>query len=199
MRKKKLLIAIVIIILILILIHPIYLRAIGNSVIVSNKLRKSDAILVLSGDNPNGDRVRDGVKLLKAKWANIIVLSGNNIAWQTNLADVMEKQALYLGVSKKDIIKVRHKADSTLEESQAIVKILKKRGISKVILVTSNFHSRRAARIISRGFNGKVEFIVYAVKDKYYYPDPSNWWKSRIQVKTLFFELVKTIWSFLEN
>lgn len=196
--KKKFIIPVVILIL-LIVTHPIYLRAIGNFVIINDKIEKADAILVLSGDNPSGDRLKNGIKLLKDKWANKLVLSGNFIAWQTNLADIMEKQALYLGANKENIIKIRHRSDSTSEESKKLLKVFKQFHIKKVIFVTSNYHTKRAKRILNRGFNDEIELLAFPVKDTYFYPDPDNWWKSRIQAKTLLQELTKTVWSYLEK
>lgn len=195
--KKKIIIPIAIL-MVLIVTHPIYLRAIGNFVIINDKLEKADAILVLSGDNPNGDRLKNGIKMLKSKWANRLVVSGNDIAWRTNVADIMEKQALYLGAKKQNIIKVRHRSDSTSQESKKLLQVFKRSHIKKVILVTSNYHTRRAKRILNKAFNNEIELLAFPVHDTYYYPDPDNWWKSRIQAKTLLLELTKTIWSYLE-
>lgn len=195
--KKKLLIPAVILV-ILLAAHPVYLRAIGRSVIVNDKLQKADAVLVLSGDNPKGDRLKAGVKLLKNKWADKLVLSGNYIAWETNLADIMQRQAIRLGVKKDRIIKIKHESDSTIDERETIIKVLERNKIKSIILVTSNFHTKRASRILKESFRDKIKFTVHAVRDKYYYPNPDNWWKSRIQAKTLFLELVKTGWSYFE-
>lgn len=199
LKKYKFLIILISIAGILLLAHPIYLRAMGNFLIVGDELQKADAILVLSGDNPKGERLKYGVKLLKDKWADKLVLSGNYIAWETNLADIMERQSVSLGVDKNKIIKVRHRADSTLEESRLIAKKLQAQGIKKIIVVTSNFHTRRARRVLNKGFNGKIRIIIYSITDTYYFPDPDNWWKSRIQAKTLVLEMFKNLWSVLEN
>lgn len=196
MRKKVFLLVFLAVVL---AAHPLYLPAIGRSVIANDKIDKADAIFVPAGDNAKGDRAHEAIKLYKKGFAKKLLLSGDNIAWRTNSADIMEKQALYYSVPKKDIIKIEHTADSTLEEARIILKAVKRHEIKSVILVTSNYHSKRAKRAVSKGFGNQIKVFVHAANDRQFYPDPDNWWKSRRQAKTLLQELIKTAWSYTEK
>jgi uncharacterized SAM-binding protein YcdF (DUF218 family) len=178
---------------------PIYLPAIGKSIVVSDKLEKSDAILVLSGDSPKGERTLQAVRLFKQRWAPSLIFSGNTIAWQTNLADIMEKEALSMDINEKSIIKFKHKADSTLEEARLLKPFLISKKIKKIVVVTSNFHSRRAKRVLSNVYGSSIKIIIYPIKDSFYYNDPADWWKNRRYAKTFVEELIKTVWSYFER
>lgn len=195
-NKIKLLIFSVVLVWVL---YPLYLPRVGRVVIVNDKIQKADAIFVPAGDSRNGDRTNKAIALYKKGIANTLILSGDDIAWRTNSATIMERQAIYNGIPKKHIIKVEHNADSTLGESRIVYKVLKKHKFNSVVLVTSNYHSRRAKRLVSKGFGKEIDLMVYPVIDNQYYPDPDNWWKSRRQAKTLVQELLKTAWSYLER
>lgn len=197
-NKIKILIFLVVLVLVLVL-YPLYLPRLGWVVIVNDKIQKADAIFVPAGDSRHGDRTNKAIALYKKGIANTLILSGDDIAWRTNSATIMERQAVYNGIPKKNIIKVEHNADSTLGESRIVYKVLKKHKFNSVVLVTSNYHSRRAKRLVSKGFGKEIDLMVYPVIDNQYYADPDNWWKSRRQAKTLVQELLKTAWSYLER
>lgn len=184
---------------VLVMLHPLYLPWLGRTLVVNDKLTKADVIFVPAGDNSQGNRTKMAISLYKKGWAKRLLLSGDDIAWRTNSADIMEKQALYYGVPKESIIKIEHNADSSLAESRIVKKVLIKHKIDSVILVTSNYHSKRAKRLAGKGFGDKIDLTVYPVKDNQYYPDPDSWWKSRRQAKTFIQETLKTLWSYIEG
>lgn len=87
-------------------------------------------------------------------------------------------------------------ADSTIEEAHAIEECLKAKGWTSVVIVTSNYHSRRAGRIWRAEIvkaNSPVNFHVDGVADGSF--EPRGWWRKRVYAKTWLLETSKLIWE----
>jgi uncharacterized SAM-binding protein YcdF (DUF218 family) len=80
-------------------------------------------------------------------------------------------------------------ADSTRTEAGIIGKYLREHHIRKMLLVTSNYHTRRAAKLM-RKQNPAVWVVVVAAPDPFF--RPSTWWRTRSGQKTFLFEWMKT-------
>jgi len=176
---------------------PMGLKALGAALITDDPLHPAGAILVLAGESREGDRVRHAVQLFKRGLAPLLVLSGTPLGFRTHEADSMRRHAEYLGVPPARILTVKHDSDSTREEAEVVMPILKRRGLKEVILVTSNYHTARAKRIFQRaaGPSGP-RFIVSSVDDGQFKPE--DWWKRRRYAKTFVYEALKTVWSAVE-
>jgi uncharacterized SAM-binding protein YcdF (DUF218 family) len=175
------------------LYYPNIMMKIGNYLIVSDKLEKCDAILVLAGDNAKGERVIEGAKLFKEGYGNYLILDGTDIGWNTSSADIMEKQALSLNVPSSAIIPVRMDESSTIGEAKASRKFLEKKNFKSLILVSSSYHTRRAKWIFSKVFSETdIKIFAHPSKDSEYNPD--KWWKERTSAKHVFYEYTKLIW-----
>jgi uncharacterized SAM-binding protein YcdF (DUF218 family) len=73
---------------------------------------------------------------------------------------------------------------------------LRRRNVHRVLLVTSDYHSRRAGRIFraaERTLGGGIEIRMVATPDKEFQPD--SWWRSRQGQKIAFMEWTKTLSS----
>ena len=187
----------VLILVVLAFASPVGLKALGAALITDDPLHPADAILVIGGESRQGDRVMHAVKLFKRGLAPLLVLSGTPLGFRTHEADVMRRHAEYLGVPPARILTVKHDSDSTREEAEVVMPILKRRGLKEVILVTSNYHTARAKRIFQRaaGPSGP-RFIVSSVDDGQFKPE--DWWKRRRYAKTFVYEALKTVWSAIE-
>ena len=196
-RWAKRLLGAVLILLVLAFAGPIGLNAMGAALVTDDPLHPADAILVLGGESRQGDRVMHAVKLFKRGLAPLLVLSGTPVGFRTHEADIMRRHAEFLGVPQARILTVKHDSDSTKEEAEAVVPILKGRGLKEVILVTSNYHTARAKRIFERtaGPSGP-HFLVSSVDDGLFKPE--GWWKRRRYAKSFVYEAIKTVWSAIE-
>jgi uncharacterized SAM-binding protein YcdF (DUF218 family) len=176
---------------------PMGLKALGAALITDDPLHPADAILVLAGGTREGDRVRHAVGLFKRGLAPLLVMSGTPMGFRTHEADVMRQHAVFLGVPPDRILAVKHDSDSTREEADVMVPVLKGRGLKDVILVTSNYHTARAKRIFERaaGPDGP-HFRASPATDGLY--DPEEWWMRRRYAKTFVYEALKTVWSAIE-
>src|SRR5579864_2641318 len=123
--------------------HPIF-RFAGESWIVEDKLEHSDAVIVLSDDNFYADRATRAVQVYRQGLAPLVVASGRKLRPYAGIAELMEHDLVERGGPKDKILRVAHDADSTREEAQALAQVAAQRKWRAVILVTSNYHTRRA-------------------------------------------------------
>ena len=174
--------------------HPLYLRALGNYLVVSDPLVKSDALVVLDGDYPRDERLLYAIRLWQEGYAPKIVLSARLGDWMTYADYPSWRHAMKLNVvPRKSLLVVGHDADSTIEEAHRVLPCIHDHGFKKVIIVTSSYHTRRARVVFTRAWAGSgIDFIVSAAASSEYHPD--EWWQHRTDSKTFFYEFSKTIW-----
>jgi hypothetical protein len=67
-----------------------------------------------------------------------------------------------------------HQARSTIDEAVALRPELARRGVKRVLLVTSAHHSRRAWIVFETICSG-IRFVSVPAPDPYYHPD--RWWR----------------------
>jgi len=99
-------------------------------------VKKSDAIVVLTGGR---GRITEGISLLREGAAKVLILSGVNT--KADLKGIFP-EGLKKKVTKRIILEKKSK--DTYENAVEVKKIMKKRGYKSIILITSNYHMRRA-------------------------------------------------------
>src|SRR2546426_12712041 len=159
------------------------LRFAAETWIVEDPLEKADALIVLGDDNFYADRSTRGAQLFREGKAPVIVASGRRLRPNAGVGELMEHDLIERGVPRDKIVRFSHDGDSTLEEAQSLVRIVKERKWHSVIVVTSNFHTRRARYIFQRVFPQGVEVRVASARDGDF--DPEHWWKERKSIKEL--------------
>src|SRR5258706_10324914 len=162
--------------------HPL-LRFIAESWIVEDTLDKADALIVLGDDNFYADRVTRGAQLFREGKAPVVVASGRRLRPSAGIAELMEHDLVERGVPREKIVRFSHDGESTLEEAQALARIVKERKWHSVIVVTSNFHTRRTRYIFLRVFPQSVEVRVASARDGDF--DPEHWREKRKSIKEL--------------
>ena len=114
-----------------------YLKAIGNFLVVSDPLVRSDAIVVLDGD-PKDERLLHSVQLWRSGYAPKVILSARLADWQTYEDYPSWRHARKLKMLPEDALLVAtHNADSTREEAQYFLRFVRQQGFKKV---SSQFH-----------------------------------------------------------
>jgi hypothetical protein len=179
--------------------HPL-LRMAGSFWIVDEAPVASDAIVVLGDDNYDGDRATRAAELLKAGWAPRIVASGRGLRSYASVAELEEHDLTDRGVPISAVVRFAHRAEDTREEAAAISQLVSSHGWKRIILVTSNFHTRRARYIYERSLAPGTVLRVVAARDHDF--DPDNWWTSRTGIKIFAHELVGmvvAIWEMRHN
>ena len=172
------------------------LRFTAESWIIEDSLDKADAAMILGDDNFYADRATRGAELFREGKVSVIVASGKRLRPNAGIAELMEHDLVERGVPRDKIVRFAHDADSTLEEAQALARLAKERKWRSVIVVTSNFHTRRARYIFRRVFPGGVELRIASARDGDF--DPERWWEKRKSTKELtreFAGMVVALWE----
>jgi uncharacterized SAM-binding protein YcdF (DUF218 family) len=175
--------------------HPIF-RFTAESWIVEDSLDKADTLIVLSDDNFYADRATRAAELFREGKAPLVVASGRRLRPNAGIAELMEHDLVERGVPKDKIVRFAHDADSTQEEAEALAKLARTRKWRKVIVVTSNYHTRRARYIFRRVFPQDIEIRVASAHDANF--DPGHWWENRAATKRLMREfagMLVAVWE----
>ena len=166
----------------------------GNFLVRNETPQKADAVVTLAGDD-FGARVLTAARLVRAGYAPYALISGNPYLL-TNQADETIAFAEAHGFPPSYFQPFRCDAISTLDETQDIARELKRRGIHKIVLVTSNYHTHRAGILMKKAAPW-LEFRTVAAPDRYFTPDA--WWKNRGGKRTFALEWMKTVSTWLGN
>lgn len=158
----------IVIIAILVGTLTIYLSPIDN-------LQKADAIVAISGGDTNARTMR-AVELYHAGWAPKIIFSGAAADPESpSNAEVMKQIALGNGVPLKAILTDKQ-AKNTAQNASGSLDVLNDKGYKTIILVTSQYHQRRAFLQFAKKFGNSVRIINQPAKDFYW--NRWTWWMS---------------------
>jgi len=160
--------------------HPI-MRFTAETWVIDEPAAHADAILVLGDDNFYADRATHAAELFRHGVAPVIVASGRRLRPNAEIVELMEHDLTERGVPKDKIIPCVHDADNTREEAVALARLAIAQHWKSVIIVTSNYHTRRARYIFSRVFPPSIAISVAGARDGDF--DPEKWWESRKSVK----------------
>ncbi len=167
--------------------HPL-LRVMGEFWVVDEPPQPSDAILVLDGDNYYGDRASRAAELYRAGWASRVVASGRYFRPYATSDQLVQHDLVDHGVPANAIIRLPNYGNNTREEALALRQLARERGWHRVLVVTSNHHTRRARLVYRHVFPADISFRMVSAPDSTY--DPNAWWQSRLGLKTFFLETV---------
>ena len=172
------------------------LRFAGESWIVDESLDHADAIIVLSDDNFYADRVTRAAELMREGKAPVVVASGRRLRPYAGIAELMQHDLIERGVAKEKIISFPQDADSTREEAEALRNLVLQKKWTSVLVVTSNYHTRRARYIFRHVFPQGVAVAIVSARDGDF--DPQQWWEKRKSFKELTREvtgLIVAMWE----
>lgn len=164
------------------------LQAAGHFWVVDEDPGPADAILILGDDNLQSDRANRAAQLYHAHWAPLVVASGRPLRSYISIPDLMRRDLMDRGVPEKSIVSYPRPVGNTREEAEALRKLAVERGWRHVLVVTSNYHTRRTRFIFHRVWPSTFEFKVIAAPDAEFYPD--SWWRSREGLKLVYHETV---------
>jgi uncharacterized SAM-binding protein YcdF (DUF218 family) len=167
--------------------HPL-LRFAGGFWVVNDSPKPSDAIVMLSDDNFQADRASHAADLYKAGWAPRVIASGRLLRPYTGISEIEEHDLELRGVPEAAIVKLPASDRNTREECTGIGEFAASHGWKKILLVTSNYHTRRARYICERVLPAGTTLLVSPAPDADY--DPDNWWHTRQGTKIFFGEAV---------
>jgi len=115
----------------------------------SDQPRRVDAVVVLSGDY--GGRLPEGRRLIATSPDAVLVHAGT--------PDGPGAKELCAGGSPLKVICLQPEPDSTRAEARAVGQLAKQRGWHTIAVVTSTYHTTRAALLFRRCFQGQVHMV----------------------------------------
>jgi uncharacterized SAM-binding protein YcdF (DUF218 family) len=175
--------------------HPL-MRLAGNFWVVDDGPAASDAIVILGDDNYEGDRAARAAEVLKAGWAPRIIASGRYLRPYASIAQLEQHDLVERGVPASAIIPLASRASNTREEGEAIGKFIAAHRWKRILVITSNYHTRRARYILKRVLPPGTMLRVLPAQDANY--DPDRWWETRRGVKIFFHEsagMIVAMWE----
>jgi uncharacterized SAM-binding protein YcdF (DUF218 family) len=172
------------------------LRLAGGFWIVDETPAQADAIILLGDDNFDADRAARAAQLYKAGWAPHVVASGRYLRPYATIAELEEHDLEDRGVAAASVVRFPHKAANTREETAALGQLISSHRWKRILLVTSNYHTRRSRYLAERQFPPGTMLRVVAAPDSDY--DPQSWWRTRNGVKIFAYECVGMLVSMWE-
>lgn len=163
------------------------LRFAGEFWVVDEPPETSDVIVVLSGDNYDAERATRAASLYKSGMAPRVLATGRALRSYATTTDLMKRDLIEHGVPENAIVAFTHRADDTRDEAIAVSQFIAQHGWKEIILVTSNYHTRRAQYIYQHTLPAGDQVLMVAAPDSDY--DANYWWKTRTGVKLFFHEL----------
>ena len=172
-----------------VIFHNLVLGALGSYLIKAEQPEKADIALVLAGDG-EGNRILKGAQLVRRGYVPRVLVSGPAGIYGQYECDLAIPFAVKSGYPASYFVHFENDALSTKEEALAAVARLRQLGVHKVLLVTSDYHTRRAGKIF-RSAAPDLKFVVVAAPDKYF--TAKGWWHNRQGEKIAFTEWTKTL------
>ena len=174
------------------LTHAIWLHEIGHALVRDDGPAKADIAVVLAGDE-TGHRIEKGAELVKSGYAPAVLVSGPTY-FDIHESDTAIAFAVRKGYPAAWFVPLPNATHSTREEAVVVLQELRRRGVHSFLLVTSDYHTARAARIyraaIAAAGGG---FDLRVVAAPYPHFDEDGWWHDREGQKTVFIEWSKTV------
>ncbi len=183
-----------VVVFLLLLFHTQILIGLGSYLVQNQKPEKAEVVVALAGDE-YGDRVLTAGQLVREGWAPYALVSGTPYLL-TNHAELSIDYAAAKGYSRSYFRPFERDMVATRDETQDIAEWLKQHGIHKVLLVSSNYHTRRAARLMKEAAPN-LQVITIAAPDKYFTPD--GWWRNRGGQRIFLQEWLKTLSAWIGN
>ena len=175
--------------------RAVWLTWMGEYLIDAEEPQPAEIVVVLGGDG-HGHRIMKAVELVRAGLAPKILVDGPAGYYGIAESDLAIPFAVKRGAPPEYFEPFPITARATFSEAQAVDEELRKRGIRKALVVTSNFHTRRARRMFDQHASGEIEYhLVSATHPEF---SPGDWWRTREGKKIVAFEYLKTLNSWFE-
>ena len=186
-RGRWLAYAVVLAALLLVISRWILLPFAGTFLVHADLPVKADVAVVLAGDQW-GNRIVRGGQLVRDGFVPKVLVSGGPWVYGLYESDLAIRFAGAQGFPQSDFEALHEEVHSTQEEAHSIALELKRRHISRVLVVTSDFHTRRAG-LIWRHTAPWLDIRMIAARDRYF--GAGAWWRDREAGKHVFTEWSK--------
>ena len=179
----------VVVVAVLVVVAVVLFRHAGSFLVVHSP-EHADIIVVLAGGNDDL-RYWQGVKLMDEGYAPRLILDVFTKEERFGTLDIDLARAFVGRTSPGRATICPLAENSTYDEARYIGRCLRGLDVHSALLVTSNYHTRRAMSIVSKRLP-QYHFSVYAADDPYDF-NP-HWWQTRQWAKTTYGEWQRYIW-----
>lgn len=177
----------------------VFLPLAGRFLHVQDPLERANLIFVLAGARI--ERWLEAVDLYKEGWAPRIVLSpGPMDAVEGTLrargvhypreGELARQAVIASGVPSDAVSVLAPAVDNTAHEAAVLREALSGSGVTRIIVVTSPYHTRRTRLAFRRAFRG-TGVTVSVRSTRYSESVPARWWARRADIRYVTSELQK--------
>ena len=170
-------------------LSPLWLPTVGTSLEKAGPPHKADVAVVPGGD-VYGDRILTAAALTRAAYVPKVLVSGPSGMYGFYECDLAIAFAVKHGWPESIFVRAPNDARSTREESATLAPLLRRMGVHSFVLVTSDFHTRRAGNLLHAAAPDLTMYVV-AAPDKDF--QLKRWWKAREGRKCVLIEWLKTV------
>lgn len=176
---------------ILLAIIAIYLfRHAGSLLVVPDNPEHADVIVVLAGGD-NDVRYWEGVRLMRESYAPHLLLDVFSPSYTFGHSNIELAQDLLNRTTSGQSTICPIRQNSTYEETEYLARCLEEMHVKSILLVTSDFHSRRALSILRKRLP-QYHFSNDNAHHSFYFGE--RWWTNRQWAKTTVEEWQRYIW-----
>ncbi len=194
---------ILLLVILVIVFRASLLTAVADGLIVNDDPQPADIIFLLNGDfNTRPFRASE---LYKQGLAPIIVIARSEDSPAVTMGLIPNETDISVGMLERTgvppdkivILPFSGGVTSTFDEAEALHGYIDSVHISRVMLVTSEFHTRRAKWIFERELSG-LPVTLEMVAVPYSTFDRASWWKNESGLITLNNEYIKLVYYYFK-
>jgi uncharacterized SAM-binding protein YcdF (DUF218 family) len=167
------------------------LGAIGSYLVQAEPPVKADIGVVLAGD-ARGNRILKAGELVKQGFIPRALVSGPDGNYGFHECDLAIPFAVKAGYPESSFVHFENNARSTEEEARVIIDEMRRQGAHSVLVVTNDYHTRRAGRMF-RNAGAGLKITMVSAPDANF--SAEGWWRNRDGRKTALMEWMKTVAS----
>lgn len=187
--------------MILFTFKKVILKALGNYLIVEDKITYIENAVVLSGGA--FDRGNKAAELWHEKIISTIICTGENLSPDLKALniDTLENQITKTQLIRKGVpnenIYLISKGTSTFEEAEVILNYCLRNELKEILIISSKFHTKRIQQVFKNKFkeNGIQVSIAGASSSNY---EEMKWWESENGLIALNNEYIKLFYYFVK-
>jgi hypothetical protein len=175
--------------LILAVLSIVVLGAASGRFLVVNQPRKSDVIVVVAGETDR--RPARGLELLEQDYAPRLILDvpANTKLYEWSQLEIARKYVDGLPQAGSIMVCPIY-GQSTRDEAHDVARCLQGGSVQKLLLVTSDFHTRRALSVFKHELPGDCSVAAAFNATEF----GVQWWRHRQWAKVNFEEWSKLVW-----
>jgi uncharacterized SAM-binding protein YcdF (DUF218 family) len=154
--------------------RSLWLGALGDFLVRGDPPVPADAALVLAGGE-TGSRILYAAEMARRGYVHKVLVSGPPL-YGIHECDVAIAYVVSKGYPREWFVGLPHDGLSTRDEASLLLDDVRRMGVHRLLLVTSNFHTRRAGKLF-RAKGRDLDIRVMAAPDPFF--EPHSWWRSR--------------------